>query len=176
MSPPTFSCTWVKFYKRGGWSLTTRLSEPPDRLTAGSMLLPSYKLQFPHSSFGIFQIRNSHIEQTVVEKGSKRIYWTSKCFCHAIKHLGSCVKHTLTLRPRKFFSRVTNLAPQTSAHHSMAPNRQPVFIMRPEQNWWNGQRLKYVRHCCCSLTIASVVIFEPFFTETPVLENSSSCK
>ena len=26
MSPPTFSCTWVQFYKRGGWSLTTRLN------------------------------------------------------------------------------------------------------------------------------------------------------
>ena len=99
-----FSCTWVQFYKRGvgrwprGWvnPLTgLRLDQCCSRAT-------SYKL--PHSSFGIFQIRNSHIEQTVVEKGSKRIYWTSKCFCHAIKHLGSCVKHTLTLRPRKFVS------------------------------------------------------------------------
>ena len=121
-----FSCTWVQFYMRWvGWSLTTRLN-PLTGLRLDQCCSTSYNP--PHSSFSIFQIRNSHIEQTVVEKRSKRIYRTSKCFCHAIKHLGSCVKHTLTLRPRKFFSRVTSLAPQTSAHHSLAPERQPVFI------------------------------------------------
>ena len=110
--------------QEGGWSLTTRLN-PLTGLRLDQCCSTSYHP--PHSSFSIFQIRNSHIEQTVVEKRSKRIYRTSKCFRHAIKHLGLCVKHTLTLRPR-IFSRVTSLAPQTSAHHSLAPNRQPVFV------------------------------------------------
>ena len=98
-----FSCTWVQFYKRGvgrwprGWTLLTGL-----RLDQCCSRATSYNP--PHRSFSIFQIRNSHIEQTVVEKRSKRIYRTSKCFRHAIKHLGLCVKHTLTMRPRNFFS------------------------------------------------------------------------
>ena len=57
MSPPTFSCTWVQFYKRG--VVVDHEAEPPDRLTAGSMLLPSHKLQslsqflqyFPNQEF-----------------------------------------------------------------------------------------------------------------------------
>ena len=110
-----------------GRSLTTRLN-PLTGLRLDQCCSRATSYNPPHSSFSIFQIRNSHIEQTVVEKRSKRIYRTSKCFRHAIKHLGLCVKHTLTLRPRKFFSRVTSLAHQTSAHPSLAPNRQPVFI------------------------------------------------
>ena len=120
-------------FTRGGvgWSLTTRLN-PLTGLRLDQCCSRATSYNPPHRSFSIFQIRNSHIEQTVVEKRSKRIYRTSKCFRHAIKHLGLCVKHTLTLRPRNFlfFS-----APQTSAHYSLAPDRQPVFIIRPEQNW-----------------------------------------
>ena len=173
MSPPTFSCTWVQFYKRGvgrwprGWT--------PWPAYGWINVAPEPQVTIPLTVPSVFSKSGIRISsRQLLRRGSKRIYWTSKCFRHAIKHLGLCVKHTLTLRPRNFlfFS-----APQTSAHYSLAPDRQPVFIIRPEQNWWNGQRLKYVCYCCCSLTIASVIIFEPFFfTQTLVLENSSSCK
>ena len=48
-----------------GWLVVDHEAEPPDRLD--QCCSTSYNL--PHSSFSIFQIRNSHIEQTVVEKG-----------------------------------------------------------------------------------------------------------
>ena len=154
-----FSCTWVQFYKRGGW-LVVRWPRGWTPWPAYGWINVAPQVTIPPTAPSVFSKSGIRISsRQLLRRGSKRIYWTSKCFRHAIKHLGSCVKHTLTLRPRKFFSRVTSLAPQTSAHYSLALDRQPVFIIRPEQNWWNGQRLKYVCYCCCSLTIASEVIF-----------------
>ena len=98
-----FSCTWVQFYKRGvgrwprGWT--------PWPAYGWINVAPEPQVTIPPTAPSVFSKSGIRISsRQLLRRGSKRIYWTSKCFRHAIKHLGLCVKHTLTMRPRNFFS------------------------------------------------------------------------